>query len=178
MRITNVEFKAAVTSLKSRAKVCRRHGLTKLRSGIQTDIYFRIPRGRLKIRTGQGPHPILVFYERPDRRSARQSRWSAATYSDANSEGFGTTLISVLSDALGQRSRVVKHRTVFGDGVVIVNLDSVRYLGRFVEVEVNAGRAGGIARARTLAKAWANRLGISDRDIQSASYGELLEGAK
>jgi hypothetical protein len=60
----------------------------------QTDTYFRVPRGRLKLRE-EGDVAWLISYERADETTARESRYRLVPVSDP------TGLKEALGDALG-----------------------------------------------------------------------------
>ena len=69
----------------------------------QTDTYFQVPQGRLKLRE-EGPVAQLIFYERANETVARESRYRLVPVSDP------TGLKDALSDALGVLIVVEKSR--------------------------------------------------------------------
>ncbi len=95
----------------------------------QTDIYFRIPTGRLKLRLQEGSGHELIFYQRPDRDEPRGSEYFIYSNTDM------IKLKQLLEKALGILIMVHKTRTLFLFQNVRIHLDSVRDAGSFVEFE-------------------------------------------
>src|SRR2546425_3643256 len=126
----NVELKARIPDLATiRAKAAS------LASGPmeiidQTDTFFAVPRGRLKVRAFSDGSGELISYERPDREGPKESVYTRVACEDAR----------VLSQALGSvlfvRGIVAKRRELFLVGRTRVHLDRVDDLGCFVELEV------------------------------------------
>ena len=137
----------------------------------QTDTYFRVPRGRLKLREGTIEN-ALIAYERPDEPSARACdvRLTELTPDAARA------LRELLEAALSVRVRVRKRREIYFADNVKLHLDQVDGLGTFVEIEAQS-RGGVPEPARLLAQAreWRARLGIEDADLEPRSYSDLLD---
>lgn len=127
---TNVEIKASIPDLEPiRAKVAR---LTPVPSQIinQTDTFFVVPRGRLKIREFSNGSGELISYDRADRARPRESVYTRVACQNVR------PLLQALSSALQVRGIVAKQRELFLVGRTRVHLDQVESLGSFVEVEV------------------------------------------
>ena len=163
----NLEIKAAVASLgpvKSRLRALE--GAARHAGLRQTDWYFRVPKGRLKLRqVGAATDAELVAYLRPDRTSARTSEFQRMPIADA----AGTRRL--LERMLGVRACVRKRREVWLYRNARIHLDTVEGLGRFVEIEVVVTE--GMPQARALMKELREVLGISAKDLLAGSYGEL-----
>ena len=163
----NLEIKAAVASLapvRSRLRALEgaaRHAVLR-----QTDSYFRVPRGRLKLRVvGASRGGELIAYLRPDKSAARSSEFQRMRAPDA----AGTRRL--LDRMLGPRACVRKRREVWLYRNARIHLDTVESLGRFIEIEVVVTE--GMAQARALMKELRAVLGISTKDLVAGSYGEL-----
>jgi predicted adenylyl cyclase CyaB len=141
----------------------------------QQDTYFRVPRGRLKLRLTQGRPPQLVFYERPD---VAGVKGSVVHLLDLDHR-YGPRALELLSAALGVRSTVSKERRIYRWEGVQVHLDSVEGLGDFVEFEVEGGEG---PEARAAAEAHledlCRRLGIAPGDMEAKSYGDMVLEAR
>ena len=87
----------------------------------QTDTYFRVPRGRLKLRE-EGAVAHLISYERADETVARESRYRLVPVGDS------AGLKDALSDALGVLVVVEKSRRLLLWHGVRIHLDEVRGL--------------------------------------------------
>lgn len=163
----NLEIKAVADDLG--AARTRLRGLTGARLHArlrQTDWYFRVPTGRLKLRVVGGQRDgELVAYLRPTRTAARTSEFQRLPTADA----AGTKRL--LDRMLGPRACVRKRREVWLYQNARIHLDSVEGLGPFLEIEVVMTR--GVPQARMLMKALMEVLGIRRKDLIAGSYGEL-----
>ena len=135
----------------------------------QGDTYFRVPRGRLKLRRIRGsPHSTLIYYDRPDRTESRYSEYHLAPVDDAEE------VETLLGTALGTLVKVGKTRHLFSYGATRIHLDQVENLGCFVELET-------VIQYQTEEEARAEHelvkqtLGLDEREIVAVSYGDLLQ---
>jgi predicted adenylyl cyclase CyaB len=163
----NLEIKATVNSL---AAVRRRlgvlEGATRHARLRQADWYFRVPKGRLKLRVLGGRRDgELIAYLRPTRTAARTSEFQRLPTADA----AGTKRL--LERMLGGKGCVRKRREVWLYRNARIHLDEVEGLGQFIEIEVVI--TDGMAQARALMKELKVVLGISAKHLIAGSYGEL-----
>ncbi|HLG48146.1 MAG TPA: CYTH domain-containing protein [Reyranella sp.] len=178
---SNIEIKArASRPIEELAHVCDKNGLRKEFCARQVDTYLNCPSGLLKIRTGQGPNPIIVHYSRTGTAAQLTSHWAAAVYQDCLTgelkEGvIASSLADVLVAALGVTSRVTKVRERWSNARVLVNLDRVEGLGQFVEIEILADRCSSSAEAEVLAGQWRSKLLVADKDLVGVSYSLLQQ---
>jgi len=163
----NLEIKAKVESLAAvRRRLHALDGATRHASLQQTDWYFRVPSGRLKLRVaGANRDGELIAYSRPDRTAARTSDFQRMPTPDA----AGTR--KLLARMLGVRTCVRKRREVWLYKNARIHLDTVESLGRFIEIEVVITE--GTAQARALMKELRTVLGISAKDLIAGSYGNM-----
>ena len=131
MVLRNYEFKSAASDIEYLEK--KLLGLNPVFKGEdhQTDTYFNINTGRLKLREGNIEH-ALIFYERPEINSARQS--DVILYSHEPGKG----LKELLAKALGVKAVVDKIRRIYFVDNVKFHFDKVAGLGTFIEVEAIA----------------------------------------
>ena len=163
----NLEIKARVASL---AAVRRRlrvlGGAARQASLSQTDWYFRVPTGRLKLRQVGGRRDgELIAYVRPDSREARTSDFQRMAAPDAAGAR------GLLERMLGSRACVRKRREVWLYRNARIHLDAVDGLGRFIEIEVVVTE--GMSQARALMKELRAALGTATKDLIAGSYAEL-----
>ncbi|XP_030815793.1 uncharacterized protein LOC115910093 [Camarhynchus parvulus] len=135
---------------------------------LQTDTFFRVPRGRLKLRRTQDGRGELIFYERPDSASPKLSRFSITPTADP--EG----LQAVLSQSLGVLGTVRKERLLFLLGQTRLHLDRVQGLGDFLELEVVLRPEQSEEDGQRLARELLQELGIGEQDLISGAYLDLL----
>lgn len=134
----------------------------------QEDVFFVVPRGRLKLRIFSTISAELIYYEREDRAGPKESRYVISRTSEPES------LRNVLSKSLGVRGIVRKKRTLYQIRQTRIHLDEVEGLGSFAELEVvmkeGQSQAEGIAIARGLM----SQLEIEPSDLIEHGYIDLL----
>ena len=168
---TNVELKAKARNLKAIRTRLTRTGAQRIGLFQQTDTYFVVPRDRLKMREIRGGRSQLIHYIRQNKKRPKTSDVRIASLRDAK------TVKTILSNALGIQSVVRKRREIFMLEGVQVHLDRVNRLGNYIEFEKVVGReASNIARAKEHLERLMSKLGVTERDLQKFSYGELLRG--
>jgi len=133
----------------------------------QTDTYFRVPAGRLKLRVIEGKPAVLIGYHRPDEPGVRGSDYYLVPVPDPE------LLLLALRAALGVRGTVRKQRDIWHWHNVRIHLDEVDKLGRFLELEavLTAEADEGISRQRL--QHLKQTLGMSPEEI-AGSYADLL----
>lgn len=135
----------------------------------QEDIFFPVPRGRLKLRLLSADRAQLVYYTRPDQRAPKRSDYHLFETRDPEN------LKTVLSLALGVRGVVRKTRSLYLVGQTRIHLDQVEGLGEFVELEVVLRPDQEEADGRAIADDLMARLGILPADLVEGAYLDLLE---
>jgi len=166
MRIVNFEFKARLRDEALIRSVLKRLRARYVGEDHQIDTYFKVARGRLKVREGNIEN-ALIHYDRGNTSRARRSTVEMMNLPRGNS------VKKVLSRALGTLAVVDKRRRIYFVGNVKIHLDLVRGLGRFVEVEA-ISRTGSIAKVRRQALQFQNLFRISPADIVAESYSDLV----
>lgn len=137
----------------------------------QRDTYFRVARGRLKLRE-EGAAAQLIAYERPDQAAQRESSYRIVAVERP------AELKDALAAALGVTVTVVKERRLFVWQGVRIHLDQVRGLGAFIELEavigegaLDPGSAGRrVAELRRIFE-------IADDRLVATSYSDLAMDA-
>ena len=126
----NLELKARIASVSNAVRVV--HRLKAQRKGVlhQRDIYYKVSRGRLKLRTINNRSAELIFYNRPNKKGRRYSEYFILPVSDAKLAN------ELCSAAFGQKVIVDKKRRLFLYKNSRIHLDEVYGLGTFVEFEV------------------------------------------
>jgi len=137
----------------------------------QTDTFFRVPSGRLKLRDFGDGAGELIFYERADRPGPRESSYSRAACAGPAAVG------AVLGAALGVRGVVEKRREVFRLGRTRIHLDEVRGLGSFMEIEVVLEDGEATAEGERVAEALLAELEIPAAALLAPAYIDVLERA-
>jgi predicted adenylyl cyclase CyaB len=165
----NVEIKATARDFQ------RQHLLAQQISGssgetlFQKDIFFHVPKGRLKLRFLSEDHGELISYERSDLAGPRRSVYHVLQTKTPES------LRTVLASVLRVRGTVAKKRTLYWIGQTRVHLDEVEGLGRFIELEVVLQPGQTNADGEDVAAKLMKRLEIAKEDLIAQAYIDLLE---
>jgi len=134
----------------------------------QVDTFFRVSRGRLKLRELDAAHGELIFYERPDATGPKRSDYRIArTPSPAE-------LRETLGAALGVVGVVRKVRRLYLVGPTRVHLDEVEGLGHFLELEVVLAPGQSAAEGERIARELMARLEVRPEDLIAGAYLDLL----
>lgn len=134
----------------------------------QTDTFFQVRVGRLKLREFADEPAELIYYRRPDATEPAESQYQRAAIADPHA------VRELLTVALGARGQVTKRRLVYWVGRTRIHLDEVRDLGSFLELEVVLDDAEptdvGVAEAQRLMSV----LGIHDDALVAGAYVDQL----
>jgi len=164
----NIELKARLRDLATARATAQSVCTVCLGIERQTDTYFHVPHGRLKLREIAGGAAVLIFYRRPDDAAAKASDYRLVPVS-APAE-----LKKALAAALGIRAVVEKCREIFLADNVRIHLDEVVGLGSFLEFEAvlssDVDDDAGHAQLDRLSR----RFGLLPADLLQGSYGELV----
>ena len=163
---TNLELKATFQNLKSAEKIARAIGAKRRGVLRQTDTYFKVARGRLKLREMNGARAELIYYVRRDARSKRYSRYEVIPIRDA------TSVKRLCRILFGQRTVIKKTRILYLYKNARIHIDRVGRLGSYLEFEVIVEK--GKKQAQWLMSQLMKDFGISKRSIRAGSYSDLL----
>jgi len=166
---SNIEIKARVSDPEAILAKARKLAGTEPETILQTDTFFRVETGRLKIREFADGTGELISYHRPDAEGPKTSSYGIAPTNDAR------VLKEILTAALPVRGVVKKKRLLFLADRTRIHLDQVEGLGAFMELEVVLAEGddpiGGEQEAADLME----KLGIKSEDLVSGAYIDLLE---
>jgi len=161
----NLELKARYPSRERALSCAAACGAVFRGTLLQTDTYFRVPRGRLKLRESEGNAAELIYYERSEETPERWSRFTREQVTPA------AGLRRVLSEAFGVLAVVRKSRELYIFRDARIHIDQVEGLGTFLEFEVTGGETRETASTmRDLRNAFA----VEDESVIKASYSDLI----
>jgi predicted adenylyl cyclase CyaB len=168
MTYLNVEIKARCTD----ADFIRKYLISKKAdfkgTDKQTDTYFSVRDGRLKLREGNIENN-LIYYKRDDQAGPKNSRFKLVKVQDA------AGLKEMLADSIGIKVVVTKKREIYYIGNVKFHIDEVPGLGSFVEIE--AGNILADLSEKQLKEQcvyYMTEFGIKEKDLIEISYSDLL----
>ncbi|RYY86309.1 MAG: CYTH domain-containing protein [Chitinophagaceae bacterium] len=168
----NFEFKAKTGRLDELEAMLQNKSPRYVGEDAQTDTYFHVPNGRLKLREGNIENS-LIHYTRHNVAGAKQSDVILYTHEP------DATLKAALSTALGVKVVVDKRRRIYFVDNVKLHFDRVASLGTFVEVEaIDLDGSIGIERLKEQCREWAEFFGVEESDYMSESYSDMMMGKK
>lgn len=134
----------------------------------QTDTYFNVPNGRLKLREGNIENN-LIWYQRNDQAGPKQSDFILTPVADAAS------LKQTLTNSLGIKVTVVKKREIYFIGNVKFRVDQLDGLGTFVEVEAsNKTEDLPVEKLQEQCEYYRKAFEIRDEDLLQYSYSDMM----
>ena len=162
----NLEYKARIGDLKPYQAKARALGADLWGDLRQTDTYFAVPNGRLKLRETAGLQGELIFYERDEDGADRASDYEVSRTTEP------AVLRELLGAALGVLAVVKKRRTLLVLDGARIHLDNVEGLGSFLELEVPV-HDGDDTPARERINRLLDELGLTWAQCIRASYLDL-----
>jgi predicted adenylyl cyclase CyaB len=164
----NIEIKARTTRTDDIRKFLLDNGAHFKGTDHQTDTYFNVSKGRLKLREGNIENN-LIQYNRSDQSGPKQSDFRLVKIDDA------ARLKTILSDSIGVKVVVKKKREIYFIENVKFHLDTLDVLGSFVEIEAgNKDHNIPVEKLHEQCRYYLSAFGIDDGDLVDRSYSDML----
>ena len=171
MAFINIEIKARTNKTAHIRQYLLNHEADAQGTDEQTDTYFNVPNGRLKLRQGNIENN-LIFYQRKETGGTKQSNVDLCKVDDADS------LKEILVKALGVKAVVKKQREIYYIGNVKFHLDTLEGLGSFVEIEAaNRFEDIPVEKLKQQCEAYMKEFGVEDGDLIRQSYSDMVINA-
>lgn len=168
MPILNFEFKARTTELDTLEKKFLELDPKFIGEDNQTDTYFNVQTGRLKLREGNIEN-ALIYYERENTTGAKQSEILLYKHD------LDKTLKDILIKLHGIKVIVEKRRRIYFIDNVKFHFDTIPELGTFIEVEaIDTDGNLGIEKLKEQANKYASFFNILPSDYIALSYSDLI----
>jgi adenylate cyclase class IV len=168
---TNVEWKAHARDFDRQRALAEALAGPPLDVLEQTDAYFPVSAGRLKLRRQAPARGELIHYFRENDAAPRRSDYRIAETCQPDA------LARLLADALGVGGVVRKRRWLYLAGRTRIHFDEVEGLGRFVEVEVVVRAGESLEEAQAEAEEFLARLAVAREDLVATAYVDQLRGS-
>lgn len=169
MSILNFEFKAKTNELDNLEKKFLQLDPKFIGEDSQTDTYFNVAKGRLKLREGNIENS-LIWYERENTADAKQS--DVLLYKHDPDK----TLKDILVKVHGIKVIVQKKRRIYFIDNVKFHFDTIAELGTFIEVEaIDKDGNFGIEKLKDQANKYAAFFNIQKEDFIAFSYSDMLQ---
>jgi adenylate cyclase class 2 len=168
MSFLNVEIKARCSNAEFIRDYLQVNNAELKGTDEQTDTYFNVPNGRLKLREGNIENN-LIFYERENQAGPKNSKFNLVKITDARG------LKEVLTKSNGIKVVVKKKREIYYIKNVKFHIDKVPGLGSFVEIEAGNILADLDAeKLKSQCDFYMKELGIKPEDLVEISYSDML----
>lgn len=168
MSYINVEIKARTERSAEIHTYLMEQGADFKGTDLQTDTYFNVPNGRLKLREGSIENN-LIYYSRPNIAGPKTSAFDLVAVNDP------TSLQKVLLNALGVKVVVSKTRSIYYIENVKFHLDHIEGLGNFVEIEAGNKLADlPLSRLQEQCDHYIEVFRINPEDFIQVSYSDML----
>jgi adenylate cyclase, class 2 len=168
MAYLNVEIKARCNSPETLRDYLLKNNADFRGTDFQTDTYFNVKNGRLKLREGNIENN-LIYYERNNQAGPKSSSFILTKIHDADK------LKESLASADGIKVVVKKKREIYYIKNVKFHIDEVDGLGVFLEIE--AGNIGADLSKDELQKQcefYMKQFEIDEKDLIEVSYSDIL----
>jgi adenylate cyclase class 2 len=164
----NVEIKARSNNAEEIRQWLLANGADFKGTDNQTDTYFNVSNGRLKLRQGNIENS-LIHYVRSNQAGPKDSHVTMSKLAN------GTDMKQVLLKVFDVLVEVVKQREIYFINNVKFHVDEVVGLGHFVEIEA-IDFDGSIGKEKLLSQCqqYMASLKILDSDLIEVSYSDLL----
>ena len=134
----------------------------------QTDTYFNVANGRLKLRQGNIEN-ALIHYKRENQAEPKDSQ---VTMTHVENDEM---LKQVLRKACGVLVEVIKKREIYFIGNVKFHFDTVQNLGTFIEVEaIDTNGSIGKEKLQEQCDHYAAMFTIKEEDFMADSYSDMI----
>lgn len=168
MSFINIEIKARTAHAANIRTFLLNNGADFRGTDLQTDTYFNVPNGRLKLREGNIENN-LIWYLRPDQQGPKQSDFQLVKVPDA------AGLKTMLTSAMGVKVVVRKKREIYFIENVKFHLDELEGLGQFVEIEAsNKNHPLPVEQLHEQCNYYMRAFGIESADLLECSYSDLM----
>ena len=167
--MTNIEIKAKYRKSDKTQRVLEKIGARFERVEMQTDTYFNVENGKLKIRERDSGLSQLIQYFRKDDERPKPSYYEIVHLRNVKK------VKETLTREYGIRAIVRKKRDIWTWKNVRIHFDAVEDLGHFLEFEAVIEKDTDDEEGYRKLKRMMKKFGITRKDLVSHSYGDLIE---
>lgn len=168
---TNIEIKAKISSLEDFRRKIEKLNVKETGEIFQEDTFFKISKGRLKLRTFGEESGELIYYVRENLPGLKRSDYHIFKTTEPNA------LRQILENSLGIRGVVKKRRLFYLVGNTRIHFDEVETLGSFLEIEVILNKGQDEISCRAIANEIMEKLNIKEKDLVDKAYIDLIESS-
>jgi predicted adenylyl cyclase CyaB len=172
MPIKNIEIKARCADTARIREILKSHQAEYKGLDHQVDTYFKVNKGRLKLREGT-IEKNLIFYYRANQKGPKKSSVNLYPVQDSQ------VLKELLANAMGILAIVDKYREIYFIENIKFHIDKVAGLGGFLEIEA-IDQDGSISEEKLLeqCQTYLSLFGIREDDLLKESYSDMIIAAQ
>jgi adenylate cyclase, class 2 len=168
MSFINIEVKARTTSAAQIRKFLQQAGADFKGTDYQTDTYFNVPKGRLKLRQGNIEN-TLIYYERENTAGPKASDCNVVGIED------GAAMKELLALSLGIKVTVKKQREIYFIENIKFHIDTLGGMGNFIEIEAsNRYMPLSLEQLNDQCNYYIQQFAITNEDMINLSYSDML----
>ncbi len=168
MQFINVEIKARCNHPEKIRAYLQNHQAEYIGLDFQTDTYYKVAKGRLKLREGNIENN-LIYYERNNDTGPKDSHFQLIKIEDAKN------LKEVLAKTNGIKTVINKKREIYYIDNVKFHIDEVTNLGSFVEIEAGNMLADfSKEQLKGQCEQYLQLFEIQESDLINISYSDML----
>lgn len=168
MNKTNVEIKARCAHPEDIKELLDKQQADFKGVDRQVDTYFKVSKGRLKLREGNIENSLIHYY-RPDQAGPKQS--DVTLFKNRPNSDLKDILLAALEEMVVVR----KSRSIYFIDNVKFHVDEVDELGSFVEIEaIDSDGKIGIDTLHQQCQTYLNLFHIKEADLIEVSYSDML----
>lgn len=164
----NIEIKSTLSDYKQTKDRLGKLGIREAYTMYQKDIFYQVPFGRLKLRNINNTQHELIIYFRNNTQSPKPSKYYRISMKHP---GFIHKLLGYLFGVYGI---VEKERLLFLQDNIRFHMDKVKGLGNYFEIEYVMDDCEVKAEAQEKVNSLLGALGISNNELISESYIDLV----
>jgi predicted adenylyl cyclase CyaB len=170
--LKNLELKAKYEDHRAAKKILKELNASYRGVLIQRDVYFNIPKGRLKLRSINNTSHELIYYNRADVKGKRLSFYFIEKIAHPEKTE------KLLTEIQGKLVTVRKRRLLYIFENVRIHLDTVNGLGKFIELEAVIKTKKDAEGAKGKLNMLIRKLNISRSNTIAGSYSGLMLAKK
>ena len=168
----NIEIKARCADVSFIRQFLIDHMAESKGTDLQTDTYFKVGNGRLKLREGNIEN-ALIFYNRENIAGPKMSQVNLFQVNEDSD-----MLKQILINANGIKVVVKKKREIWFIDNVKFHIDEVEGLGSFVEIEaIDKDGSLGLEKIQEQCDHYLHQFNITEENLLTHSYSDLLMNA-
>ena len=169
----NIEIKARLKNIDQTRELVKKMDHIYVGVDLQIDTYFKITKGRFKLRESSLSGPYLIFYVRDNLSGPKSSVYQKLPVEDV------TGLKDLLTNMQGIETIIEKKREIYLFENVRIHLDEVTGLGHFLEFEAVMDNKFNNRKIETeKVEKLMEALNIHQENLVSESYENLIKNEK